>query len=105
MSYLKHSLCCHLISHAAVIKRIAKYESYENHYCIISLLEFLDSTIMGITCRSKSEESILAQSMLLLLNWCMHIFSHYINVRNGKNVITNGISKFGSNGKYMLIRW
>lgn len=74
MSYLKHSLCSHLVSHAAVLKTMSKYERFDRPYCIISLLDFLDTYISGTTCRNKAEESQLANASLSLIYWLTRIY-------------------------------
>lgn len=75
LSYLRHSLCAHLISHAAVLKRISKYESYEKVYCVTALLDFLDAIMDGVTCRGKPEESVLPNAIVSLVYWLINIFS------------------------------
>ncbi|XP_053676492.1 mediator of RNA polymerase II transcription subunit 24 [Anopheles nili] len=74
LSYLKHSLCAHLISHATVLNRIAKYEQFNKHHCLIALLDFLKSIIEGVTCRGKQEESILTNATVSLVNWLFQIY-------------------------------
>lgn len=51
LSYLRHSLCSRQISHSAVIQRISKFDGFDRPYCIIALLDFVDSIINGVTCR------------------------------------------------------
>ncbi|TMW52032.1 hypothetical protein DOY81_002884 [Sarcophaga bullata] len=75
LNYLKHSLCAHLVSYSAVLRRISKYEYFDRIYCITSLLDFLDSIIDGVTCRTKTEESILPGAIVSLVNWLMQIFA------------------------------
>ncbi|KAI8120832.1 Mediator of RNA polymerase II transcription subunit 24 [Lucilia cuprina] len=75
LNYLKHSLCAHLVSYSAVLRRISKYEYFERIYCITSLLDFLNSILDGVTCRTKTEESILPGAIVSLVNWLMQIFA------------------------------
>lgn len=51
LSYLRHSLCSRQITHVAVIKRIAKFDGFDRPYCLIALLDFIDSIMPGVTCR------------------------------------------------------
>lgn len=88
LSYLKHSLCAHLISHAAVLKRISKYDHFEMHHCLIALLEFLESIIGGVTCRGKQEESLLTKAMLSLVYWLMQIYEHAIETFSENRSLT-----------------
>lgn len=87
LSYLKHSLCSHLVSHAAVLKTISKYEGYHHPYCIASLLDFLDTHISGTTCRNKAEEGQLANAALSLLFWFTQIYSSILNDYTTNNEI------------------
>ncbi|XP_055602238.1 mediator of RNA polymerase II transcription subunit 24 [Uranotaenia lowii] len=82
LSYLKHSLCTHLISHGAVLSRIAKYDHYDMDHCVIALLEFLEQIIEGVTCRSKQEEGSLTRAMLSLVYWLVQIYEHAIETFN-----------------------
>ncbi|EDX09655.1 mediator of RNA polymerase II transcription subunit 24 [Drosophila simulans] len=78
LNYLKHSLCAHLVSHAAVLRCIAKYDKLERVYCITALLEFLASIVDGVTCRIKSEEAVLPSSVVHLVYWLLQIFARTV---------------------------
>ncbi|XP_046996635.1 mediator of RNA polymerase II transcription subunit 24 [Schistocerca americana] len=71
LSYLKHSLSSQLVSYAAVLQRISKYDSFNKPYCTISLLDFLDTIKGGITCRGKPEEGLLAGAAVSLVGWLL----------------------------------
>lgn len=76
ISYLKHSLACHLVSFAAVLQRIAKFDAFHKPHCIISLLEFLETFLESITCRGKLEEEVLAYAVSSIILWLLQVF-HY----------------------------
>ncbi|KAH8260610.1 hypothetical protein KR038_008678 [Drosophila bunnanda] len=78
LNYLKHSLCTHLVSHAAVLRCIAKYDKLERVYCITALLEFLASIVDGVTCRIKSEEAVLPGAVVHLVYWLLQIFARTV---------------------------
>ncbi|CAH0387287.1 unnamed protein product [Bemisia tabaci] len=79
LSYLKHCLCCQLVSHAAVLQRISKFTSFNKHHCVISLLELLETIQPGITCRGKPEEGVLASAVLSLTHWLLQCYQQYLN--------------------------
>lgn len=78
-------MCSHLISHASVLKRISKYDGFDKTYCLIALLEFLESIITGVTCRGKPEESALGNALMSLVFWLTEIFSHVLSSNGNQN--------------------
>ncbi|KAL1517721.1 hypothetical protein ABEB36_001452 [Hypothenemus hampei] len=76
LSYLKHSLSVQLVSHAAVLKRLSKFENYDRVHCLTSLLEFLEGMLSGVTCYGKPEETVLATAVLSTANGLVNILLH-----------------------------
>ncbi|XP_046421667.1 mediator of RNA polymerase II transcription subunit 24 [Neodiprion fabricii] len=88
LSYLKHSLSSQLVSYAAVLQRISKYGAFHKPHCIISLLEFLETIQVGITCRGKPEEDLLAASVLSIVHWLLLCYLHVLKMPQNNPSVT-----------------
>jgi mediator of RNA polymerase II transcription subunit 24 len=73
LSYLRHSLSAQLVSHAAVLQRLSKYNQLNKVHCVFSLLEFLEGMLPGVTCCGKPEETVLATAILSIACWLLTI--------------------------------
>ncbi|XP_060520189.1 mediator of RNA polymerase II transcription subunit 24 [Cylas formicarius] len=73
LSYLRHSLSAQLVSHAAVLQRLSKYSQMTKVHCVLSLLEFLEGMLPGVTCCGKPEETVLATAVLSTAFWLLNI--------------------------------
>lgn len=87
ISYLKHSLASHLVSYAAVLQRIAKFDAFHKPHCILSLLEFLEGFLDSITCRSKMEEEILAFAVSSIILWLLQVYHYSLSKYPASNPI------------------
>ncbi|CAG9816325.1 unnamed protein product [Phaedon cochleariae] len=74
LSYLRHSLSAQLVSHAAVLQRLSKYSQLSKVHCVLSLLEFLEGMLPGVTVGfGKPEETVLATAVLSVASWLLSI--------------------------------
>ncbi|XP_045779148.1 mediator of RNA polymerase II transcription subunit 24 [Maniola jurtina] len=87
ISYLKHSLASHLVSYAAVLQRIAKFDAFHKPHCILSLLEFLEGFLDSITCRSKMEEEILTFAVSSIILWLLQVYHYSLSKYPSSNPI------------------
>lgn len=78
LSYLRHSLCSHLISYAAVLKWISNYDQHHNHL-LLALLEFVDSIIPAVTCSNRQEEVLMVDATNCLIRWLWQVYNRYVD--------------------------
>lgn len=79
LSYLKHSLSSQLVSHAAVLQRLAKFQQLHKTHCVASLLDFLEGILPGITCCGKSEGTKLAAALQAMTSWLLQVLQSCYN--------------------------
>lgn len=76
LSYLRHSLCSHLISYAAVLKWISNYDKEEHHsHLLLALLSFIDSIIPAVTCNNRQEENLILEATNGLIRWLWKVYN------------------------------
>lgn len=82
-------LILQLVSYAAVLQRISKYDAFHKPHCIVSLLEFLESIQIGITCRGKQEEDFLATAVLSIVHWLLQCYLHTLSKISHSNSLAS----------------
>lgn len=87
ISYLKHSLASHIVSYAAVLQRISKFDAFHKPHCILSLLEFLESFLDSITCRGKLEEEVIATAVSSIILWLLQVYHYSLSKYPSSNTI------------------
>lgn len=75
LSYLRHSLCSHLISYAAVLKWISNYDKEHHSHLLLALLEFIDSIIPAVTCNNRQEENLILEATNGLVRWLWNVYN------------------------------
>lgn len=71
-----------------MLQRISKYDAFHKPHCILSLLEFLESIQVGITCRGKPEEDLLAAAVLSIVHWLLQCYLHTLTKMPQNNPLT-----------------
>lgn len=100
LSYLRHSLCSHLISYAAVLKWISNYDNPENHnHLLLALLEFVDSIIPGVTCSNRQEETLMVDAVNSLIRWLWQVYIRSVDCGEDQllNQLANVLHKICDN--------
>ncbi|KAG8200287.1 hypothetical protein JTE90_021937 [Oedothorax gibbosus] len=70
MSYLMHSLSSRVVSYGAVLSSIGRYQSFYKPYCILSLLDLLNTFQARIGCHGNEEECIaLCKAVVSVTHW------------------------------------
>lgn len=83
LSYLRHSLCSHLISYAAVLKWISNYETPPEKHGHLPLLEFVDSILPAVVCNNRQEEHLIVDATSSLIRWLWRVYKTYSDEMDG----------------------
>ena len=78
LGYLRHSLAAQLVSHAAVLDAVAKFDRFSTHpHCTAALLSLVDSAKSRLTsARARTEECVqLASALLRVVAWLLRVIS------------------------------
>ena len=75
LGYLRHSLAAQIVSHAAVLDAVAKFDRFSTHpHCTAALISLVDAAKSRLTSGSRTEECMhLAASLLRLVTWLLRV--------------------------------
>ncbi|XP_022905707.1 mediator of RNA polymerase II transcription subunit 24 [Onthophagus taurus] len=103
LSYLKHSLSSQLVSHAAVLQKVSKFQQFHKVHCISSLLDFLEGILPGVTCCGKSEGTRLATALQSTTYWLLQILQSCFNQHEIYEKAVNILTCLLSNDFYVAM--
>ena len=76
LGYLRHSLAAQIVSHAAVLDAVVKFDRFTTHpHCTAALVALVDAAKSRLTsARARAEECMhLAASLLRLVTWLLRV--------------------------------
>ena len=76
LGYLRHSLAAQIVSHAAVLDAVVKFDRFSTHpHCTAALVALIDAAKSRLTsARARAEECMhLAASLLRLVTWLLRV--------------------------------
>lgn len=76
LGYLRHSLAAQIVSHAAVLDAVAKFDRFSTHpHCTAALISLVDAAKSRLaSARARTEECMqLAASLLRLVTWLLRV--------------------------------
>nr|XP_033773655.1 mediator of RNA polymerase II transcription subunit 24 isoform X1 [Geotrypetes seraphini] len=78
LSYLRYAISSQMVSYAAVLTAISKFDDFSRDRCVQSLLEIMDLFCDSLSCYGKAEECLsLCRAMLNALAWLLRCTAFY----------------------------